>query len=52
MYNYIIMTGVFGNNEVESHLEMGKKLIQEGKMADALEHYNMAVCTLHFNNVH
>lgn len=37
------LQGVFGNNEVESHLEMGKKLIQEGKMADALEHYNMAV---------
>lgn len=40
----IITIGVLGgNSEVEQHLEMGRKFLQEGNLADALNHYNMAV---------
>jgi DnaJ family protein C protein 3 len=34
---------VWGASEVDKHLEMGKKFLQEGNLADALNHYNMAV---------
>lgn len=37
-----LFQGVFG--EVNDHLEMGKKFLQEGNLAEALKHYNMAVC--------
>lgn len=31
------------NAEVEQHLEMGKKLLAAGQLADALSHYHAAV---------
>ena len=39
-----LFIGVFG--EAVDHLEMGKKLLQEGNLPEALRHYNMAVCML------
>ena len=30
-------------NEVEQHLEMGKKLLAAGQLAEALQHYHSAV---------
>ena len=39
----IINLGAWSSDEVERHLEMGKKFLQEGNLADALQHYNMAV---------
>jgi DnaJ family protein C protein 3 len=39
----VITLGVWGASEVDKHLEMGKKFLQEGNLADALNHYNMAV---------
>ena len=44
-----IKLGAWSSNEVERHLEMGKKFLQEGNLADALQHYNMAV-GMSFNN--
>ena len=32
-----------GQSEVEQHLEMGKKLLAAGQLADALSHYHAAV---------
>lgn len=31
------------SNEVEQHLEMGKKLLAAGQLAEALQHYHSAV---------
>ena len=39
----IINLGAWSSDEVKQHLEMGKKFLQEGNLADALQHYNMAV---------
>ena len=39
---YKLLSGVFG--ETIDHLEMGKKLLQEGNLPEALKHYSMAVC--------
>ncbi|KAI8740147.1 dnaJ subfamily C member 3 isoform X2 [Biomphalaria glabrata] len=41
IYNFNLVEGV--NPEVEKHLEMGKKLLAAGQLADALSHYHAAV---------
>ncbi|XP_059169976.1 dnaJ homolog subfamily C member 3-like [Physella acuta] len=41
IYNFNVVEGV--NPEVEQHLEMGKKLLAAGQLADALSHYHAAV---------
>ncbi|CAG5125666.1 unnamed protein product [Candidula unifasciata] len=41
IYNFNVAEGV--NPEVEQHLEMGKKLLAAGQLADALSHYHAAV---------
>ncbi|BFZ00647.1 hypothetical protein BsWGS_03685 [Bradybaena similaris] len=41
IYNFPVAEGV--NPEVEQHLEMGKKLLAAGQLADALSHYHAAV---------
>ncbi|XP_013387909.1 dnaJ homolog subfamily C member 3 [Lingula anatina] len=35
--------GIFGNNDVERHLEMGKKFLAAGQLVDALTHFNAAI---------
>ena len=32
-----------GNGEVENHLQLGKKYLQEGQLSEALYHYSAAV---------
>jgi DnaJ family protein C protein 3 len=41
IYNFNVAEGI--NPEVEQHLEMGKKLLAAGQLADALSHYHAAV---------
>ncbi|CAL1533171.1 unnamed protein product [Lymnaea stagnalis] len=41
IYTFNVVEGV--NPEVEQHLEMGKKLLAAGQLADALSHYHAAV---------
>ncbi|XP_005100334.1 dnaJ homolog subfamily C member 3 [Aplysia californica] len=41
IYNFDVAEGV--NPEVEQHLEMGKRLLAAGQLADALSHYHAAV---------
>lgn len=42
IYCYDAVVGA-NRNEVEQHLEMGKKLLAAGQLADALSHYHAAV---------
>lgn len=42
---FLLLTAGVGadQSEVEQHLEMGKKLLAAGQLADALSHYHAAV---------
>ena len=41
---HIRLLGALGlSSQVEKHLEMGKKLLQEGKLSESLLHYDKAV---------
>lgn len=35
--------GVLGGGDVEMHLALGKKSLQEGQLSEALHHYSAAV---------
>lgn len=43
------VTGVLGATpvEIEHHLEMGRKLLAAGQLAEALSHYHSAVGKMH-----
>uniref|UniRef100_A0A8C7YP94 DnaJ (Hsp40) homolog, subfamily C, member 3b n=1 Tax=Oryzias sinensis TaxID=183150 RepID=A0A8C7YP94_9TELE len=45
LYIYFCVAGVFGATraEIEQHLEMGRKLLAAGQLAEALSHYHSAV---------
>lgn len=42
-YKYPVGLLAAGKAEIENHLEMGRKLLAAGQLAEALSHYHSAV---------